>query len=230
MDHYIVLIGDIEASKKLDTPKREKIQQQLQKVLEEINENSSHLVSPYTLTLGDEFQAVLDGADNLFTYAWKILSVLYPVKVRFSIGVGELSTSINRKQALGMDGPAFHKAREGIDRLKKNGFLFTLSVQERKDTVLNALNNSLYLLSGQVRSWNRNRLAILYMLNQGMDYKAITKELSISEPAFYKNKEVASLDIVMDLCDDIATIINTWVHYELRDISYAAEPDSDITS
>lgn len=226
MNDYIVLIGDIEASKDLEEAKRFRVQEQLKKVLTELNSKSQNIESPYTVTLGDEFQAVFSRADDIFIHAWKILSALYPVKVRFSIGIGKITTSLNKKQALGMDGPAFHLAREGVEFLKETGFLFKISFQGQNNSVLSALNNSLYLFSDQVRAWNKNRLSILYMLEMGKDYKEITKELGISEPAFYKNKEAASLEVVIDLCKDITNILNKWVAHELPFISYAAESDS----
>ena len=43
---------------------------------------------------------------------------LYPVKLRFGIGIGEISTEINQKAAIGADGPAFYAAREIINFLK----------------------------------------------------------------------------------------------------------------
>lgn len=227
MSPYIVLIGDIEASKGLEEGERYHVQEQLETVFEELNSSCSTIVSPYTVTLGDEFQAVFSRADRLFIHAWKILAALHPVKVRFSIGVGQITTSINREQSLGMDGPAFHLARQGVELLKENECLFNLSVQGNKSTCLSAINNSLYLFSDQLRTWNKNRLSILYMMETGMNYKQISKELGISEPAFYKNKEAASLEVVIDLFTDISEIINEWVVHELHNISYAAESDSD---
>ncbi|MDX1585324.1 MAG: SatD family protein [Balneolaceae bacterium] len=227
MSPYIVLIGDIEASKDLDERERYRVQKDLNDVFDEINDSSASLVSPYTVTLGDEFQAVFSRADRLFIDAWRILAALHPVKVRFSIGIGQITTPLNREQSLGMDGPAFHLAREGIELLKKNGYLFNLSVQGSNNAFLKALNNSLYLFSDQLRSWNKNRLYILYMLETGKNYKQITSKLGISEPAFYKNKEAASLDVVIELFNNISEIINDWVAHELHDISYAAESDTD---
>lgn len=230
MKTYIALIGDIEASKELEEGKRHQIQKAFKDLFEEINDSSTALVSPYTVTLGDEFQAVFSRADELFTHAWKILAALHPVRVRFSIGVGQITTSLNRKQALGMDGPAFHLARDGIELLKESGYLFNIAVQGINNAWVRSLNNSLYLFSDQIRSWNKNRLTILYMLKTGKNYKQITKELGISEPAFYKNKDAASLDVVIELFEDISEIINEWVAHELHDISYAAESDTDFTA
>lgn len=230
MKTYIVLIGDIEASKELEESKRRQVQKALKDAFEEINDSCSSLVSPYTVTLGDEFQAVFSQADDLFVHAWKILAALHPVRVRFSIGVGQITTSLNREQALGMDGPAFHLARDGVEQLKENGYLFNIAVQETSNAWVRSINNSLYLFSDQVRSWNKNRLTILYMLETGKNYKQITKVLGISEPAFYKNIDAASLDVVIDLFKDISEIINKWVANELHDISYAAESDTDFTA
>ncbi len=227
MNPYIVLIGDIEASKDLEEGKRYQVQNLLKEVFDELNSSCSTIESPYTVTLGDEFQAVFSRADDLFIHAWQILAALHPVKVRFSMGVGQITTSINREQSLGMDGPAFHLARDGIELLKDSGYLFNLSVEGQKGSYVSALNNSLYLFSDQLRSWNKNRLSILYMMETGMNYKQISQKLGISEPAFYKNKEAASLEVVIDLFRDISEIINEWVVHELHNISYAAESDSD---
>ncbi|NGP88858.1 SatD family protein [Fodinibius halophilus] len=208
MNKLIVLIADIEDSKKLSNKEREKLQNDLSILLEALNNESRTIVSPYTITLGDEFQAVFKSAEGICTDILKILAGLYPVRVRFSVGVGEINTPINKEQAIGMDGPAFHAARKGIEVLKESGFLFYLGVAGQDLPVIDLINNSLQLLSKQVRGWNKNRLRILYMLKEGADYKAITEELDISKTAFYKNKKAASLDVVRELSENMAGIIN----------------------
>src|SRR6218665_467049 len=114
---YLALIGDVVDSKRL--PRRAEFQVKLEKTLKNTSSRNPSLASPYTITLGDEFQAVYRNADRLFADIFTIWRDLDPAKVRFAVGVGELSTSINPKQALGMDGPAFHHARDAITALKK---------------------------------------------------------------------------------------------------------------
>ena len=101
----IALIGDIIESKKIQ--KRAEAQKKLLLQFNKINSISKTLASPYTITLGDEFQALYKKADDLFRDIWRIALLLHPERIRFSIGVGELSTKINKKQSIGMDGPAF---------------------------------------------------------------------------------------------------------------------------
>ena len=84
----IVLIGDIVDSKSIS--ERGKIQSQLNTVFKKIN-NDKLLLSPYTITLGDEFQAVYSKADSVFNHIWQISLAIYPLKIRFSIGAGNIN-------------------------------------------------------------------------------------------------------------------------------------------
>ena len=208
MEKSLVLIADIEASRDVEGKDREVLQKSLKDILTNLNEQGEGIVSPYTITLGDEFQAVFDEADHLFIQMLKIMAALHPVTVRFSLGIGSIDTPLNTEQALGMDGPAFHRARKGIEMLKENGFLFGIRSEDNEDLMLKILNNSLQLLSKQMRGWNKTRIKILYMLKEGWDYKVISDELDISRTAFYKNKEAGALEVIDELSDNMAAMIN----------------------
>lgn len=208
MSKLLVLIADIEASRDIEKEEREVLQQNLQEALDKINQKGEGLVSPYTITLGDEFQAVYENVEHFFEHVLMIMVALHPVLVRFSMGVGSIDTSINTEQAIGMDGPAFHEAREGIKQLKDSGFLFNLHVEGEDTSMLKVLNGSLTLVGQQMRGWNKRRLEILYMLKKGHDYKSIAKELGISQVAFYKNKEAGMLDVIDELTNNVEEIIN----------------------
>lgn len=209
MSNYLVLIGDLEQSQAVKEKEREQLQEKLASVLELLNSEAENgLVSPYTITLGDEFQAVFDNADIVFTHILKIMAAVHPVGVRFSLAVGRIDTSINTEQAIGMDGPAFHKARKEIEQLKESGYLINISFTDRNTSTLKIINNSLALVSGQIKSWNKRRLVILHMIQEGYDYKEISEALEISKPAFYKNKDAGMLEVIQKLCSNISDVIN----------------------
>lgn len=208
MEHALVLIADIESSKEINEEERGLLQDKLKDELKALNETEQRPLSPYTITLGDEFQAVFENIEGLFTHCFRVLALLYPVRVRFSIGVGSIATPLNEEQAIGMDGPAFHEARQGIEELKESGFLFTIKLEEEEGAQLNLINDSLQLLSHELQKWNQNRLSILYLLQEGYDYKQIARRLDISQTAFYKNKEAGALDVVCNLTDHISELIN----------------------
>ena len=71
------------------------------------------------MTLGDEFQGLLFNGRKVFDIIPKIKMDIYPVEIRYGIGVGQITTSINTDMALGADGPGFYNARKAIDFLKK---------------------------------------------------------------------------------------------------------------
>ncbi len=209
----IVLIGDIIESKQLSGKKREQVQASLLKQFDEINRESDSIEAPYTITLGDEFQSVYADASTLWEDCWKILAELHPVSVRFSAAIGSISTPINNKQAIGMDGPAFHIARDRIEEMKKSNRLFSIDIEEaendsEKQAVVDLMNSSLKLLSNEMKSWKKIRFQILVMLNSGMPVKAIAKGLNISETAVYKNREDGDLALVIELKESVKKLLN----------------------
>ena len=184
----IVVIGDVISSRKVE--KRNDLQNKLLEIFENLNTdaNQNHLVSPYTITLGDEFQAVYQKADRLFLDTIRILETTLPQKVRFSFGVGNISTDINTEQSIGMDGSAFYYAREGISNLKDQRGNYKFNIYGLDDPELEKLfNNVLYIFSNLLEGWNKNRYFILRSTMEGKAVKDIAKELKLTETATYMN-------------------------------------------
>lgn len=214
MDQYIVLIGDLIGSKELDEKERDRYQTILSEEIDRINNESLSIISPLTITLGDEFQAVYKDLSAVMADSWSILAALHPVGVRFSIGIGPIYTPINREQSLGMDGPAFHVARDGIDRIKESGRIYKISPGSPADqteavlSLVSLVNHSLQLLSNEIKEWKKSRLQVLVMLQEGLSVKKIAEEIGISESAVYKNREEGDLSLVLDLKESIGENIN----------------------
>jgi predicted transcriptional regulator len=202
----IALIGDIVKSRELSD--RREIQTKLKRKLTSINKKSDSLLSPLTITLGDEFQAVYKNADGIFSNIFEILTAVHPLQIRFTLGVGEISTSINKKSAIGMDGEAFYIARDNMNSIKKNGSLINIGgVNGSVETIVNL---NLKLISNQINDWNFNRLQIFFNLLKGENnYSRIAKSLSISERAVYKSIRSGSLDVIVAMFKEITELINS---------------------
>lgn len=69
------------------------------------------IAANFLITLGDEFQGLLLNAGNILQIVKFIQREMYPVKIRFGIGIGDVLTEINKEAAIGADGPAFYAAR-----------------------------------------------------------------------------------------------------------------------
>jgi hypothetical protein len=200
----IALIGDVVSSKTVAD--RGAFQRRLAKVLGQTNGAALHLASPYTITLGDEFQAVYRKADYVFADIFEILAEIHPVRARVALGVGSLATRINPVQALGMDGPAFHEARAALIAMKEDKRL--LRIGGKPATAWQLANHVLNLLSHQVERWSRNRLEITAGLLRAKPVKEIEEGLRISRVAVYKNIRAAALDEVVGVCHELERAIN----------------------
>ncbi|MDD3925250.1 MAG: SatD family protein [bacterium] len=200
----IALIGDLVASRKIAN--RAAFQASLLATLTRLSEDNPHILSPYTLTLGDEFQAVFDRGAGIFKDVMLILTTVYPQKVRFAIGVGDIDTAINPKQSIGMDGPAFHNARKELERLKAEECLFGVAGIDGHCGVLT--RESLHLLSHNIDKWKENRFHILAMLNNGLSVKEIADSLQISDKAVYKDIDSGTLRTVIRMLAAVEAIID----------------------
>ena len=206
--NYICVIGDVVGSRSLESEQeRGELQIKLETCLAQLNQNQESLVSPYTITLGDEFQVVLNDASQLFADFWLIQHAIFPIKIRFSIGTGGLSTQINTKQALGMDGPAFHAARFGINELRKKGGLFRWTSQSTVPYPW--VNLALDLISHNSITWKRKRLLVLHeLLIEKKNVEQIARKIGASKVAAYKNIQAGALKTIVLLSNEISSLIN----------------------
>lgn len=190
----LVMIADIIDSRNL--PNRSQVQTELESVLGELNGKRHQLLSPYTITLGDEFQAVYSGAAPVFPDILAIMKRLHPVEFRFAIGIAPLSTNINPERAIGMDGPAFYQARDLLANMKHDSRTLAISGLAEDDGLQEA---ALGLFNLQLRKWRPNRLAILQRLLQDQEIAAIAQHLGITERSVYKNIHEGGLSYAIQL-------------------------------
>src|SRR5262249_20799962 len=140
---------------------------------------------------------------------FEVLAALHPVRCRVALGLGNLSTRINPEQALGMDGPAFHRARAAMTSLKKTGGVLQISAEQ--ESTWRLANHSLALISHHLERWNQTRLRILAGLLAGRSVRELEATLKISKVAVYKNINTAALDEVAAICQELNRAIDAEV-------------------
>ena len=204
-ERYAVVIGDMIGSRGLEG--RSAIQETLRALLARISAGRGDLASPFTLTLGDEFQAVYRQGDRVFHDAVDITAALHPVRLRLAVGVGEIVTAINPHQALGMDGPAFHRAREAINGLRERGQFFCLSGPPEFEDACRLSNHVLDLIGEVSRPWKTNRWFVLSGLMRGEDVQTIHRQLRISPVAVYKNVHAGMLAPMLGIFRELAKVL-----------------------
>ena len=190
---FVAVIGDIKDSRHLEN--RKEVQVHLQEILDRLNEKyKDHIVSIFLITLGDEFQGLLRSGEHILDMVNEIRMEMYPVRLRFGIGFGQITTDIKSEMALGADGPGYYRAREAVELLKEREkknrpVLAELCLRlDEKDQEKEVLLNTVFDLMYVVESgWTeRQRETIWDMLLYGDGQQNTARRLSISQPTVQK--------------------------------------------
>ncbi|MBR4435012.1 MAG: hypothetical protein IKS90_02820 [Clostridia bacterium] len=179
---YYAIIGDIVASRRV--AERGELQKRLKRVLAEINRDFCPVIAAdFLITLGDEFQGLLFANQDAHpaVIAERIMSALYPVRVRIAIGLGGISTEIDRYAALGADGSAFHRARSGIERIRtenRGGSALRFVCEPALDTPINSVFGLICALFNR-RTAKQNEAAALYLFDRASGRASTQTELAL---------------------------------------------------
>ena len=201
---YLALIADVIDSKTVQ--ERLDLQKQVEKTLQKMNELfGDYLASRFTLTLGDEFQALLKVDAPVFQIIDTLRSELTPTQLRFGIGLGEIVTAIDPLQSVGADGPAYWNARAAINFVhQKNDYgntqIYFSSGKENQDFFVNSL-----IASGEaIRSgWRDSQEEILLNLlkrsvySESFSQQDLAQSLAINPSALSKRLKSSSVRVYL---------------------------------
>lgn len=176
-DSYLAVIGDIVRSRA--TEDRQGLQNRLSEALERVNDRHSRgLASRFVLTVGDEFQGLLSEAEPLVRLMAQLRAAVHPTELRFGLGIGPLHTEL-RPEALGMDGPCFHRARGAIERARELGTPVEAEAPQERPAL--AVYSLLY---GELRRrWTERQRQVHDLSLSGLDGRTIAQRLEISPSA-----------------------------------------------
>ena len=201
---FLALIADVIDSKMVQ--ERFDLQKQVEKTLQKMNELfGDYLASRFTLTLGDEFQALLEVDAPVFQIIDTLRSELTPTQLRFGIGLGEIVTAIDPLQSIGADGPAYWNARAAINLVhQKNDYgntqIYFSSGKENQDFFVNAL-----IASGEAirSSWRGSQEEILLDLlkrcvySENFSQQDLAQSLEINPSALSKRLKSSSIRVYL---------------------------------
>jgi hypothetical protein len=173
------------------------MQNQLKECVEISNEKlKKKLLSPLTITLGDEFQGV---ADSLLSSVLVLVFIEelivergYAFTLRYVVNFGKIETPINAEIAYGMLGEGLTNAREMINNLKKSDNRFNFELNKPKKNL--ALNSAFIIFENIVAKWQSaddKMMATLFIKHK--DYKIVAEKLNKSRSQIWKRKN--SLEI-----------------------------------
>lgn len=217
MSKYIAVIGDLINSKNIEN--RNTFQENLRKNLYTINKKySDSIASNFTLTIGDEFQALLE-LDSRTMEILDNLCKLIPHPFRLGIGYGEITTKINPRLSIGSDGPAYWNARKAIDLVHNSSYKNKSNIYFiSQDQVFDSNINTLFLLSETLKGlWtDTQKTTFIQMLDHGIytddfNQKAFAESIGITETSLSKRLNLGNIKVYLRARNEINDLLE--VHH-----------------
>lgn len=153
---------------------------------------SGAILSPLTITLGDEFQGVIcslkEGVSLLIWFEEQRIIKQLPFKLRMVLHFGEIQTKINSSMAYGMLGPGLTLARSHLNRMKKESLRFYVSGLD--DTKLEILiNNTFIIFQSQVDAWTPKEAKVAAYFLQKDDYRWVAKQVGTNPTSTWRRRK-----------------------------------------
>jgi SatD family (SatD) len=182
-----ILMADVINSRKY---KSNAVANALAKIVEETNTIfEKMIISPLTITLGDEFQAVISTPEAIIKIILHIEEQLIinecPFKLRYASSIGKIETPLNKKIAYGMIGEGLTQTRTILNNAKKVDDRFFLFSGIKGDVL-----NKLFIVFGSfVDRWKIKDFKIIKLFFNDNDYKKVAAINNYTASAMWKKRK-----------------------------------------
>lgn len=176
---YIAVIADMVGSRGVPRARRGALQEKFGGLIVRLNRDYRKTIAArFVITLGDEFQGLLDSASVIPDLVWRLEEDLPDCRFRVAVGLGTLDTPL-QKYAINLDGPALHSARTAIEYAKKTKVLGGVFLGFGDlDEILNGMARLLWF---QRSRWTNSQRKIVSLLRQGMSQTEVAGMLGIKK-------------------------------------------------
>ena len=187
--YYIAVIADMVKSRELSPTRRAIVQKHFGELVADLNRRfQTGIAANFAVTLGDEFQGLLSTSTIIPDVIWRLEEGFSDRQLRVGIGFGALDTPIQR-DALNIDGPALHTAREAIEVAAKGGILG--GVFRGFDSLDEVLTGMARLLWFHRSRWTDAQRKIANLLREGKSQSEVADLFGVSRQVI--SKQVAAL-------------------------------------
>jgi DNA-binding CsgD family transcriptional regulator len=191
-DVYLAIIGDVVGSREVEN--RGALQRHLILAIDRVNKHfHDKLAAGFVLTIGDEFQGLLNQASGIDRLLSDFRAAVHPVELRFGVGFGTLDTPLEMV-ALGMDGPCFHRARAAIERADARG----TPIEVEGETDHPSLHIYSLLYAGLRKGWTTRQRQVFDLAMSGVNGKSIALRLGITPSAVSQHLRAAEAEIIAE--------------------------------
>ena len=204
---YAALTGDIVSSRKVAD--RAALQAKLRRLLTRLNKAHSEITAvPLTISGGDEFQGLLRIDVQILALIGELERGLQPVRVRFGIGIGAISTAFARR-AQEMDGEAFAFSRAALEQARQAGSPLWF---QTTDATFDLAANAISVLVGTVKErWKAVQWRRVDLQRRGWTQERIAKHEGVSQATVSESMQRAGCGAVCKAERNLAALLTrTW--------------------
>jgi hypothetical protein len=150
------------------------------------------ILSPLTITLGDEFQGVISDLNTVIEIIIDLEEYIiennFGFKLRYAMVYGQIDTKINKEIAYEMLGEGLTNARFLINQLKKSENRFYLSLDHEETNIM--LNNGFSILQSIIDEWNiKKDFELISNLIKFKDYKIVAEMMNKERSLIWKREK-----------------------------------------
>ena len=189
MKHFILMADIIDSSKK----DSHLLMENFKTLIKEINDlHSNDILSPLTITLGDEFQGVIN---DLSTSTLIILNIEEYIihhklnfKLRYVLNEGEIETPINKNNAYEMLGTGLTEARLKLNNSKNEKSRFKISIENELQNSI--LNDAFIVLENIIEKWSVDKdFEVVSNFIRFIDYKIVSEIMGKTRSQLWKREK-----------------------------------------
>lgn len=194
MKHFILMADIIESG---SLPQNTLIQN-FKNLIQKANETfKDAILSPLTITLGDEFQGVildLKTATNIIIFLEEeTIHQNYTFLLRYVLNYGEIETPLNRTIAYGMLGRGLTEARNKLNDLKSQKSRFTISIENSIQQQV--LSEAFKIFENIREKWSPEKdYELVSNFFKFEDYKIVSVQMKKNRSLIWKREKSLNLE------------------------------------
>lgn len=168
-------------------------------------EYRNRISSPFTITLGDEFQGIVTDLQSLIDIIFFIeeqtLKRGLIFKLRYAISESDIDPlKINTYASYGMMSEGLIGTRSALNNSKKNKSRFLFSLKKMSKIKVLKLDLLFSCYQAKIDSWNiKDKDIIKEYLNKNTDYKDIASRLHMYDSTIWKKLQRLDMDTYINL-------------------------------
>ena len=194
MKHYILMADIINSGKKEQKP----LMEDFKNLIEEVNKiYKADILSPLTITLGDEFQGVIKNLaasiQIILTLEENSIHNKLNFKLRYVLNQGEIETPVNEKIAYEMLGSGLTEARLKLNDSKYKKFRFNIAIDNLLQQSI--LNDSFIIFENITDKWSlKNDYELASNFIQFKDYKIVSEKMNKTRSLIWKREKTLHME------------------------------------